>query len=110
MTGFEDQIGNALFFNYQSANNSVRLVSITDASGQVSTLQHDDAGHVISFSDPFGRTAVLTYTNGELASITDPAGITSSFSYSGDFMTALTTPYGRTAFATSVTNGCRTLC
>jgi len=109
MTRLTDVLGNALSFNFQSTNNVMQLLSIADASGLISTLQHDSDGHVTSFTDPFGHSAILTYTNGELASITDPAGITSSFRYNGDFLTMLTTPYGQTTFATLVTNGCRTL-
>jgi len=53
-------------------------------------------------TDPFGRFATFTYTNGQLTMITDPIGIQSQFSYQSgtDFINSLTTPYGTSHFAT----------
>src|SRR4029079_14576574 len=49
-----------------------------------------------------GRTAMFSYTNGQLTMITDEIGIQSQFHYAPgtDFIDSLTTPYGTTTFAT----------
>jgi RHS repeat-associated protein len=69
-------------------------------------LHYDDGGHptrITSVTDPFGRTASLTYNDDRIASVTDAVGMTSSFRYgASDFMTILTTPYGDTHFATGL--------
>ena len=105
LTAIIDRQGHALTLTYDSSN---RLAAITDAFGQVSLLLYGDASdiyRITGFSDPFGRTATLTYHAGtnRLASITDPEGITSSFYYENasapDFITRLSTPYGDTHFA-----------
>jgi RHS repeat-associated protein len=89
-----------LTFTYDS---SFRLVAVTDALGQVTTLDYLDPLdplRLTKVTDPFARYATLTYdAGGRLASITDVVGLTSSFVYStADFITAMTTPYGTTAF------------
>ena len=81
----------------------LRLVAVTDAIGQVSTVQYGQAGDplkVTAVTDPFGRQASFTYNAaGELETITDVIGIASRFSYGdNDFVTKLTTPYGETTF------------
>ena len=72
-------------------DSSFRLVSITDAIGQVTTLDYLDSGHPLAITkvtDPFGRFATMTYDAlGRLATITDVVGMTSSFAYGdGDFI------------------------
>lgn len=96
---------NALTYTYDS---TFRLVSVTDAIGQVTTLSYvsNDTGNsgyylISQVTDPFGRSASFTYNDsGQLSSITDIIGITSSFAYlSGtDYVSSLTTPYGTTTF------------
>jgi YD repeat-containing protein len=86
-----------------SDHEQFRLVAITDALGQVSTIAYDlasDPLKITGITDPFGREAVFTYNaSGELESITDVIGLTSTFRYAGDdFITTLTTPYGTTSF------------
>jgi YD repeat-containing protein len=51
-------------------------------------------------TDPYGRSAPLTYSPaGQLASITDTLGLMSTFTYGpGDFVAAMRTPYGVTTF------------
>lgn len=80
-----------------------RLVAITDAIGQVTTLTYDDgadARRLTSVTDPFARAATFTYNAaGQLESITDVLGLVSRMAYgSEDFVSALTTPYGTTTF------------
>jgi YD repeat-containing protein len=82
---------------------SFRLVALTDALGQVTTLDYLDAAdplRLTKVTDPFGRAATFTYDPfGRLATLTDVAGLTASVRYgAGDFITALTTPYGTTTF------------
>ena len=103
LTAIGDAAGNTLTLAYDS---SMRIVSITDAIGQVSTLSYGLAGSpliVTQITDPFGRSASFTYNSaGQLASITDVLGITSSYTYGQgndpDFINTLTTPYGATTF------------
>ncbi len=103
-----DPSGNAATLAYDS---SFRLVSVTDAIGQVTTLQYahpTDPLKVTSVTDPFGRTATLTYNAaGLLAQIEDIIGLKSQFAYGptpecpaapADFLSSLTTPYGTHTF------------
>jgi RHS repeat-associated protein len=95
-----DSRGQSIHFTYDS---SMRLVSVTDALGQVTTLSYElaaDPLKVTRVTDPFGRFATFTYTaSGRLAAITDVIGLTSSFAYEADdFISTLTTPYGKTSF------------
>jgi RHS repeat-associated protein len=103
MTAVSDAAGNVVTLSYDS---QMRIVSITDAIGQVSTLIYGLSGAplvVTQITDPFGRSASFTYNAaGQLASITDVLGITSSYTYGQgtdpDFINTLTTPYGSTTF------------
>ena len=107
LTRIIDPAGNTVTINYDS---QYRVVSVTDAIGQVTTLSYElssDPLKVTKVTDPFGRSAVLTYNSqNQLASITDPLGIVSQFSYGdSDFINTLTTPYGVTQFTTGVAPG-----
>jgi len=100
LTRVTDPQGNSLSFTYDS---SLRLVAVTDAIGQVTTLSYEhatDALKLTKVTDPFGRLAVLGYdASGRLVSITDVIGMISAFEYgAGDFIKAMTTPYGSTRF------------
>jgi RHS repeat-associated protein len=100
MTQMTDSLGQSLQFTW---DNQARLVAITDAIGQVTTLTYQDAADplkITKITDPFGRFATMSYNaSGQLASITDVIGMTSSFVYGpNDFVTTLTTPYGKTTF------------
>jgi len=99
MTAFTDKAGNMARISYDS---SFRVVAITDAIGQVTTLSYQNADplKITKVTDPFGRFATFDYdAQGRLTKITDIIGITSQFAYdSGDFIQALTTPYGATTF------------
>ncbi len=95
-----DPQGNALTLAYDA---SIRLVSLTDAIGQVTTLSYDDVGNIYRITrvtDPFGRFATLTYdVGGRLTGITDQLGLASSFTYAvSGFIGAMTTPYGTSTF------------
>lgn len=99
--------GQSLTLGYDSL---LRLATITDAPGKVSTFEYDGTSLQVSkIIDPFSREAVFTYDgNGRLESITDTLGLTSSFTYSGNLVTQMVTPYGTHTFfneSMSVTDG-----
>jgi RHS repeat-associated protein len=101
MTQSIDPLGNTLTYTYDG---TFRVVAVTDAIGQVTTLSYElasDPLKVTKVVDPFARQAVLEYNGaGQLWKITDSIGLTSEFTYgSGDFISKMTTPYGETSFA-----------
>ncbi|PYJ97694.1 MAG: hypothetical protein DME23_14180 [Verrucomicrobia bacterium] len=97
-----DPSGNTLSFTYDL---NLRLVAVTDAIGQVTTLDYTwpgDIRKVTKITDPFGRFATFSYSgnSNELSSVTDELGLTTTFSYdTNEFLTSMTTPYGSTTFA-----------
>jgi len=96
-----DPFGNAVTVTYDA---SLRIVALTDAIGQVTTLTYGNASDIYKITrvtDPFGRFATFEYDGlGRLTNITDVIGLTSAFTYegSGDFINALITPYGTNSF------------
>ncbi len=101
MTQVVDPAGNTVNITYDA---SFRVVAITDAIGQVTTLSYNDPSDplkITKVTDPFGRFATFTYdSSNRLASITDQIGLTSQFQYdSGDFIQTMITPYGTNSFA-----------
>jgi RHS repeat-associated protein len=65
-------------FGYDSAN---RLVTVTDASGSVTTIKRNGAGQATSIVSAYAQSTVLTMdSNGFLAQIKDPLGKLQSFS------------------------------
>lgn len=104
-----DPAGNTLTYTYDS---SLRIVAVTDAINQVTTLTYGlaaDSLKITKVTDPFGRYATFDYTQisnmWQLVKITDTIGITSQFTYSGDFIAALATPYGTTSFTNGQSSG-----
>lgn len=99
LTEIIDPHGQALVFTWDA---QLRLVALTDALGQVTTLQYADANalKITSVTDPFGRIARFTYdAAGRLESVTDVVNLTSRFVYGdAEFIAALVTPYGTTTF------------
>src|SRR5207302_555211 len=78
-----DPSGNTLSFTYDL---NLRLVAVTDAIGQVTTLDYTwpgDIRKVTKITDPFGRFATFPYSgnSNELSSVTDELGLTTTFSY-----------------------------
>ncbi len=108
LTHVIDPFGNAVSLNYDA---NLRVVAITDAIGQVTTISYDhptDIFKITKVADPFGRPpATFEYDDSNrLIKITDVIGITSQFTYdAGDFITTLTTPYGVTTFAKETVPG-----
>jgi RHS repeat-associated protein len=115
LTQLIDPFGNAVSLTYDGN----RLVKITDAIGQVTTISYEHPTDPTDFkiakvTDPFGRSASFDYdASNRLSKITDVTGITSEFTYDGgafgDFITTLTTPYGVTSFAKSESGTTRSL-
>jgi len=111
ITELEDRLGNTQSFGYDSSN---RLISVTDALGQVTTLQYNNTAfplQVTSVTDPFGRVARIGYdSSGRLNALTDAMGMTSTFTYNAaytlpsTFIATMTTPYGTTSFNGSFSN------
>jgi YD repeat-containing protein len=110
-----DPQGNAVTMSYDA---NFRLVSVTDAIGQVTTLTYGSNTstdptfyNIAKVTDPFGRSASFTYNSGgQLTQITDEIGMSSQFAYgANDFVQTLTTPYGATTFVltgtTTTANG-----
>ncbi|MBK8742437.1 MAG: hypothetical protein IPM02_24415 [Betaproteobacteria bacterium] len=83
-------------FAYDSAG---RLATITDGSGNVTTLERDAGGNPTAIVAPFGQRTVLTVqAEGYLASIANPAGETVQFTYNSGaaegLLATLTDPRG----------------
>ena len=97
-----DPQGSVLTFTWDA---QMRLVAVTDAIGQVTTLSYElplDIWKLTKVTDPFGRSATFKYdAAGRLMTSTDILGLTSSVTYSGEgYVTSITTPYGTTRFTT----------
>jgi RHS repeat-associated protein len=100
MTQAIDPQGQALTFTYDSG---LRLVAVTDAIGQVTTLTYglpSDPLKLTKVTDPFGRSATIEYdASDHVSKITDVIGMASQFEYGSDeLVRSLTTPYGTTTF------------
>ena len=100
MTQVVDPAGNAVTIGYDA---SLRITTLTDALGLVTTLAYEQPGDVLKITkvtDPFGRFATFQYSSGQLTTITDEIGIQSQFTYASgtDSIDSLTTPYGTTQF------------
>src|SRR5207249_1594269 len=96
LTSWMDPAGNTASLIYDA---SLRIVSVTDAIGQVTTLSYADSAdplRITRVTDPFGRAANVQYnSSGELQQITDVIGMASQFTYeTSDFISHMTTPYG----------------
>lgn len=101
LTQIIDPAGNSVTLNYDAQQ---RLVSISDALGQLTTFSYGIAGKpllISAIADPFGRSAQLIYdTSYRLQKIVDVIGITSQFGYdTSGLVDSMTTPYGTTHFA-----------
>jgi uncharacterized protein RhaS with RHS repeats len=62
-------MGNAITLTYDS---TMRIVAITDAIGQVTTLEYGntaDSFKITKVTDPFGRSATFDYNSSNLISL-----------------------------------------
>ena len=84
-----------LAFAYDGAG---RLVTVTDADGNVTTIERDGQGAPTAILAPFGQRTELTLDgNGYLASLTNPADETVTLQYTaGGLLTRLINPRGDT--------------
>ena len=77
----------------------MRLMSITDRNGNVTTLAYNAGGDMTTVTDTYGRTMTYGY-NGthHLTSSTDPIGRTTTYGYDagGRQLATITDPNGRT--------------
>jgi len=80
-------------FGYDANN---RLISVTDASGNITTIQRDVNENATAIVSPFGQTTTLSVdSNGNLVEVTDPAGNPTKYGYAaGGLLTSLTDPSG----------------
>jgi len=100
VTQMIDPQGESLTFTYDS---NVRLVAVTNAIGQVATLEYGHSGDkykITKVADPFGRAARLEYDGGgKLAKVSNAIGHAWSFEYGkGDFIRGLSTPRRKMVF------------
>ncbi|MCX5846294.1 MAG: cysteine peptidase family C39 domain-containing protein [Deltaproteobacteria bacterium] len=79
LTEIRDPYGQKLTIGYDS---QVRLATITDADGKITTLSYDGSNLITKVTDPFGRSAAFEYgTDNTLAKITDMGGYASTLTY-----------------------------
>ncbi|MEW6744381.1 MAG: RHS repeat-associated core domain-containing protein [Planctomycetota bacterium] len=70
-----------------------RLIRITDAYGNVTTVERDTDGNATAIVAPHGQRTELGLTNGYLTRITNPEGEYYDFTYTDDgLLTAITDP------------------
>jgi YD repeat-containing protein len=80
-------------FGYDAAN---RLVSVTDADGNITTIERDSAGIPTAILSPYGQRTTLTVdASGYLATVANPAGDVHRMAYTtGGLLTEFTYPKG----------------
>jgi RHS repeat-associated protein len=73
-----------------------RLTTVTDADGNVTTVERDGSGNPTAIIAPFGQRTLLSLdANGYLANVANPAGDTYQFTYTeGGLLTSLADPKG----------------
>jgi RHS repeat-associated protein len=82
---------------YQFAYDAVgKLISVTDASGNVTTIERNGSEQATSITSPYSQTTTLSVdSNGFLSEVIDPAGDVNQFvNSSGDLLTSRTDPNG----------------
>jgi RHS repeat-associated protein len=80
-------------FGYDAAN---RLVSVTDADGNITTIERDSAGIPTAILSPYGQRTTLTVdASGYLATVANPAGEVHRIAYTtGGLLTEFKYPKG----------------
>lgn len=81
-------------FSYNAQN---QLITVTDANGNVTSIDRDGSGKPLSITSPYGQKTTLTVdANGYLNKITDPAGHSTKLTSSATgLLASLTDPNGR---------------
>ncbi len=100
----QDPHGRLIQFRYETNAGVIRLTQVIDFDGRTNTLAYGLTNAprlVTSVTDPYGRSAWLSYdTSGNLTGISDMQGLSSQFEYDDTgLLTQMTTPYGTTYFA-----------
>jgi YD repeat-containing protein len=76
-----DALTGALIYEF-GYDDDGKIVSVTDASNNVTTIEHDTSGNPTAIVGPFGQRTELTVdAGGYLATVENPAGDTYSFTY-----------------------------
>jgi RHS repeat-associated protein len=83
-------------FGYDSAG---RLISITDADNEVTSIERNANGTATAIVGPFGhRTTLTTNSDGYLTKVTNPGGKSHIMDYgTGGLLTSFTDPLGHTS-------------
>ena len=95
ITSISDAWNNSLDLNYEGN----QLKSIVDADGRSTVVDYDFNGKVKKVTDPFGRFATFSYSNGELVQAVDMEGQVFNYSYSGAVISRVDTPHGSWLYA-----------
>lgn len=80
-------------FAYDSSS---RLIKVTDANGNVTSITRNASGNPTAITSPYGQVTLLSVgANGNLSTITDPLGRVTKCSYiAGGLLSAYTDPKG----------------
>jgi len=82
-------------FGYDASGH---VVTITDASGNVTTVTRDGAGNPVAFVSPFGQqTTIALDASGYLESVIDPQGNSYGMGYQNGLLTSFTNARGFTS-------------
>ncbi len=64
-------------------NSDGRLIVQRDTNGNATRYEYDDAGNILTVTDPVGLVTTFSYANGRLASITAPGNRVTSMEHDG---------------------------
>lgn len=102
LTRIRDCHSNAVTLVYDGQPDP-KLVGVVDALSKTSTIHYAASGLIDSITDPFGRSATMTYSNGYVATVTDMGGVQSAYTFydSGpgeDYVKSIRTAEGTVTF------------
>lgn len=93
-----DGTPDAVATTFTYVEDSERLASVTDPSGQTTSFGYDRAGNVTRITGPAGRETAYDYDRrGRLVGVNDAAGGVTEIGYAGLHRVAVTDPRGHTA-------------
>ncbi len=103
LTRIRDCHSNAVTMVYDGQSDP-KLVAVVDATAKTSTIHYAASGLIDSITDPFGRSATMTYSNGYVSTVTDMGGVQSVYTFyasgSGeDYVKSVRTAEGTVTFA-----------
>jgi RHS repeat-associated protein len=95
LTGRSDPLGNRWSYTYDAALNATQ---VTDARGDVTTLEYDERGNITHQRTPDGAVTSATYTGADAPEkVTTPDGAVSTYAYDDEARpTSATSPDGTT--------------